>query len=107
MRWRSGVVPRPTAEISRERSAPFRANAIHERCDLVQERVAIERGRHIGNWRRPIVDLLADDRCTRKARSSAYLADILGRIRTHDPKHLDEMLPWTWKTAREAERKAA
>jgi len=37
----------------------------------------------------------------------AYLADILGRIRTHDPKHLDEMLPWTWKTAREAERKAA
>ncbi|PIP98342.1 MAG: hypothetical protein COW75_00250, partial [Rhodobacterales bacterium CG18_big_fil_WC_8_21_14_2_50_71_9] len=26
----------------------------------------------------------------------AYLPDILGRIRTHDPKHLDEMLPWTW-----------
>jgi transposase len=22
-----------------------------------------------------------------------YLADILGRVRTHDPKHLDELLP--------------
>lgn len=37
----------------------------------------------------------------------AYLADILGRIRTHDPKHLDELLPWTWKATREAARKAA
>lgn len=37
----------------------------------------------------------------------AYLTDILGRIRTHDPKHLDELLPWTWKAAREATPKAA
>jgi len=37
----------------------------------------------------------------------AYLTDILGRLRTHDPKHLDELLPWTWKAAREATPKAA
>jgi hypothetical protein len=37
----------------------------------------------------------------------AYLADILGRIRLHDPKRLDELLPWTWKADREAEPKAA
>jgi transposase len=37
----------------------------------------------------------------------AYLADVLGRIRTHDPKHLDQMLPWTWKAAREATPRAA
>ena len=37
----------------------------------------------------------------------AYLADILGRIRTHDPKHLDELLPWTWRAVREATPKAA
>ena len=37
----------------------------------------------------------------------AYLIDILGRLRTHDPKHLDELLPWTWKAAREAAPKAA
>ena len=40
-----------------------------------------------------------------------YLAcgvtDILGRIRTHDPKHLDELLPWTWRAVREATPKAA
>ena len=37
----------------------------------------------------------------------AYLADILGRVRTHDPKHLDELLPWTWRSVREATPKAA
>lgn len=37
----------------------------------------------------------------------AYLADILGRIRTHDPKHLDQLLPWTWKADRAATPKAA
>ena len=37
----------------------------------------------------------------------AYLADILGRVRTHDPKHLDELLPWTWRAVREATPKAA
>jgi transposase len=37
----------------------------------------------------------------------AYLADILGRIRLHDPKRLDDLLPWTWKADREAEPKAA
>jgi transposase len=37
----------------------------------------------------------------------AYLTDILGRIRTHDPKRLDELLPWTWKADREAAPKAA
>jgi transposase len=37
----------------------------------------------------------------------AYLADILGRIRTHDPKRLDELLPWTWKADGEAAPMAA
>ena len=37
----------------------------------------------------------------------AYLTDILGRIRAQEPKHLDELLPWTWKAAREATPKAA
>ena len=37
----------------------------------------------------------------------AYLADILGRIRSHDPKRVDELLPWAWKASRDAERKAA
>ena len=37
----------------------------------------------------------------------AYLADILGGIRTHDPRHLDALLPWTWKADREAAPKAA
>ena len=37
----------------------------------------------------------------------AYLADILGRIRTHNPRRLDELLPWTWKANREAAPKAA
>ncbi len=30
-----------------------------------------------------------------------------GRIRLHDPKRMDELLPWTWKADREAEPKAA
>jgi transposase len=37
----------------------------------------------------------------------AYLTDILGRVRTHDPKHLDDLLPWTWKAVGEATPKAA
>ena len=37
----------------------------------------------------------------------AYLADILGRVRAHEPKHLDELLPWTWRAVREATPKAA
>ncbi len=37
----------------------------------------------------------------------AYLTDILGRIRTYDPRRLDELLPWTWKANREAAQKAA
>jgi transposase len=37
----------------------------------------------------------------------AYLTDILGRIRQHDPARLDELLPWTWKANREAAPKAA
>lgn len=36
----------------------------------------------------------------------AYLTDILGRICTHDPKRLDELLPWTWEAHRDAARKA-
>ncbi len=35
----------------------------------------------------------------------AYLADILGRIRTHDPRRLDELLPWNWKAATQPERR--
>lgn len=27
----------------------------------------------------------------------AYLADILARIREHDPARIDELLPWNWK----------
>lgn len=27
----------------------------------------------------------------------AYLADILARIRDHDPARIDELLPWNWK----------
>ncbi len=37
----------------------------------------------------------------------AYLADILGRIRIHDPRRLDDLLPWEWKTDRDADQKAA
>ena len=32
---------------------------------------------------------------------------ILGRIRQHDPKRLDDLLPWAWKEEREAAQKAA
>ena len=37
----------------------------------------------------------------------AYLADILGRIRSHDPRRLDELLPWNWKAYRDATPNAA
>jgi len=37
----------------------------------------------------------------------AHLVDILGRIRLHDPKRLDEMLRATWRADREAEPNAA
>jgi hypothetical protein len=37
----------------------------------------------------------------------AYLTDILGRIRIHDPRHLDELLPWTWIASRNAAPAAA
>ena len=37
----------------------------------------------------------------------AYLADILSGIRTHDPRRLDELLPWTWKASHGAAPKAA
>jgi hypothetical protein len=37
----------------------------------------------------------------------AYLTDILGRIRTHNPKCLDQLLPCTWKANRDAAPKAA
>ena len=36
-----------------------------------------------------------------------YLADILGRIRSHDPRRLDELVPWTWKADREVASKTA
>ncbi len=37
----------------------------------------------------------------------AYLADIIGRIRIHDPKRLDDLLPWGWNADRNADQKAA
>ncbi len=37
----------------------------------------------------------------------AYLTAILGRIRNHDPRHLDELLPWTWSASRNAAPAAA
>ena len=37
----------------------------------------------------------------------AHLVDILGRIRLHDPKRLDEMLRATWRADSEAEPNAA
>lgn len=37
----------------------------------------------------------------------AYLTDILGRIRSHDPRRLEELLPWMWKASRDAKAKAA
>jgi transposase len=36
-----------------------------------------------------------------------YLTDILGRIRAHDPRRLDEILPWMWKARAKAELVAA
>ena len=37
----------------------------------------------------------------------AYLTDILSRIRTYDPRRLDELLPWTWNASRDAASAAA
>ncbi len=37
----------------------------------------------------------------------AYLTDILGRIRSHDPRRLEELLPSMWKAGRDAKPKAA
>ena len=36
----------------------------------------------------------------------AYLADILARIRNHDPAKLDDLLPWNWTAALQAAAKA-
>ena len=33
----------------------------------------------------------------------AWLADVLGRIANHSAQKIDELLPWNWKAAREAE----
>ena len=37
----------------------------------------------------------------------AYLADILARIRDHDPAKLDDLLPWNWTAGLQAAPKAA
>jgi transposase len=37
----------------------------------------------------------------------AYLADILARIRDHDPAKLDDLLPWQWTPQQPAKAKAA
>jgi transposase len=37
----------------------------------------------------------------------AYLADILTRIRDHDPAKLDDLLPWNWSAGLPAAAKAA
>ena len=37
----------------------------------------------------------------------AYLADILVRIRDHDPAKLDDLLPWNWAAGLQAAAKAA
>jgi len=37
----------------------------------------------------------------------AYIADILARIRDHDPAQLDDLLPWNWSAQQSAEAKAA
>jgi hypothetical protein len=63
----------PTAQVSGERRAPFCANAVHRRRDLVQERIAIRRRCHVRNRRCSVVDLVPNDRCAREARSAARL----------------------------------
>jgi len=37
----------------------------------------------------------------------AYLADILARIRDHDPAKLDDLLPWNWLSQQPARARAA
>jgi transposase len=37
----------------------------------------------------------------------AYLADILTRIRDHDPAKLDDLLPWNWSSQQPAQAQAA
>ena len=37
----------------------------------------------------------------------AYLADILTRIRDHDPAKLDDLLPWKWSSHQQARAQAA
>ena len=37
----------------------------------------------------------------------AYLADILARIRDHDPAKLDDLLPWNWTAGLPAAAEAA
>jgi transposase len=37
----------------------------------------------------------------------AYLADILARLRDHDPAKLDDLLPWNWPAGLQAAAKAA
>lgn len=61
----------PTAQESGERRAPFCTNAVHQRGDLVQERIAIRRRCHVRNRRCPVVDLVPNNRCAGKARSAA------------------------------------
>ena len=41
------------------------------------------------------------------AGSAGYLADILTRIRDHDPAKLDDLLPWNWTAGLPAPAKAA
>ena len=36
-----------------------------------------------------------------------YLADILTRIRDHDPTKLDDLLPWNWSSQQPATARAA
>ena len=36
----------------------------------------------------------------------AWLADVLARLPDHPAKRIDELLPWNWKAARQADRLA-